>query len=160
MRYHADGETMDYLIRASSRFHSGKSRGFALLGADGVAQHFAWVSTYEGFTMAELDEVLHAPSAASVMIFDCWTPREYRGRGLYGRAIVSLAELLSGEGKDVWIFSAAANPASTAGIEKAGFQRQASLFRRNLLGWKKSWQETRWVQRPEPSASLPDEAVR
>jgi len=50
--------------------------------------------------MAELDEVLHTPSAVRVMIFDCWTPPELRGRGLYSHAIAGLAELLSAEGKE------------------------------------------------------------
>lgn len=137
MRYSEDHETMDYLLRSAARFRSIQNRGFALVGTDGVAQHFAWVAPYEGFAMAELAEVLRAPSPVSVMIFDCWTPCELRGQGLYARAIGQLAGLLSVEGKDVWIFSAAGNPASVRGIQKAGFQRQASLFRRKVLWWAK-----------------------
>ena len=138
MRYSEDHETMDYLLRSAERFRGNQNRGFALLGADGVAQHLAWVAPYEGFAMSELGEVLRAPSAASVMIFDCWTPRELRGQGLYARAIRQLAGLLSAEGKDVWIFSAAGNPASVAGIEKAGFKMGTSLFRRKVLWWAKT----------------------
>src|SRR5882672_2129497 len=113
MRYSEDSETMDYLLRSAARFRS-NDRAYALVGGDGVAQHFAWVAPYEGFVMAELSEVLHAPSATSVMIFDCWTPRELRGRGLYAHMIDQLARHLSAAGRDVWIFSAAANPASRA----------------------------------------------
>jgi CelD/BcsL family acetyltransferase involved in cellulose biosynthesis len=149
MRYAEDCETLDYLLRSAARFRSGKDRGCALLGADGSAQHFAWVAPYEGFAMAELNEVLRAPSPASVMIFDCWTPRELRGRGLYGRTIGQLAALLSAEGKEVWIFSAAANPASRAGIEKAGFQMQLSHSKRKVLWWAKTRRESRGTQWPK-----------
>ena len=160
MRYSNDSETMGYLLRSSARFRIGKSRGFALLGGDGVAQHFAWVSMYEGFCMTELTQVLRAPSGASVMIFDCWTPPEWRGQGLYSRAIAGLAEILSVEGKDVWIFSAAENRASVAGIEKAGFQKQVSLFRKNVFGWTKRWQETHPAPQGERAGAITGEAVR
>ena len=141
MRYSEDQETLDYLLRSAMRFRTNHSRGYALLGTDGVAQHFAWASPYEGFAMDELKEVLHAPSPGSVMIFDCWTPRALRGQGLYAQAISRFAALLSAEGKDVWIFSAAANPASVAGITQAGFQRQASHSRRKVLWWVKTRQK-------------------
>ena len=160
MRYSGDSETMGYLLRSSARFRIGKSRSYALLGNDGVAQHLAWVSMYEGFSMTELNQVLRAPSATSMMIFDCWTPPEWRGQGLYARAIASLAEILAAEGKDVWIFSAAENPASAAGIEKAGFQKKASLFRRNVFGWTKRWQETHDASQSERAGAIPDGAVR
>jgi hypothetical protein len=160
MHYSEEGETMDYLLRSSARFQSGQGRGYALLGPEGLVEHFAWVASYEGFAMAELDEVLHTPSAARVMIFDCWTPPELRGRGLYRHAIGGLAELLLAEGKDVWIFSAAANVASVAGIEKAGFQKQASLHRRKILGWKKTRQESHGPSQVEQTDALSDRAVR
>lgn len=160
MRYSEDRETLDYLLRSAARFRSGKNRGYVVLGADGVAQHFAWVAPYEGFAMAELKEVLRAPSLASIMIFDCWTPRELRGQGLYGRMIGQLAALLSAEGKDVWIFSAAANPASLAGIEKAGFQMQLSLSRRKVLLWAKTRRESRGTQERKQAEALSNEAVR
>lgn len=159
MRYANDSETMEYLLRSSARFRSIENKGYALPGEDGVAQHFVWVGPYQGFVMDEVKEVLHAPSENSVMIFDCWTPRELRGRGLYARAIGQLAALQSAAGKDAWIFSAAANPASVAGIEKAGFQKRTSLVRRKVLGLSKTRQkshETPLVQ----SVKLSDEAAR
>jgi CelD/BcsL family acetyltransferase involved in cellulose biosynthesis len=157
MRYAEDRETLDYLLRSANRYRSRMQAGYALLGENGAAQHFAWVAPYEGFAMAELGEKLRAPSPASVMIFDCWTPREWRGRGLYGRAIQQLAARLSAEGKEVWIFSAAANPASLAGIEKAGFQRQFSLVRRKILSWARIRQEPCELPEARP---LSKDAVR
>jgi len=156
MRYSEDRETLDYLLRSSARFHANQSRGYALTNAEGVARHFAWVAAYEGFAMAELEEILRAPSEASVLIFDCWTPGELRGQGLYACAISRLAGLLSAEGKDVWIFCAASNTGSIAGIEKAGFQLRAALSKRKILGWSKTRQETRRAADPE-SADVLDE---
>lgn len=141
IRYSTDRETMDYLLRSAARFRLNQSRGYALTGADGVAQHVLWVAAYEEVGMAELGEVLRAPSASSVMIFDCWTPRELRGQGIYTRAIGWLAGSLCRKGKDVWTFGSKHNTAAVAGIEEAGFQRKASLCRRKVLGWRKTRQE-------------------
>jgi CelD/BcsL family acetyltransferase involved in cellulose biosynthesis len=160
MRYTDDRETLDYLLRSAGRFRANEHRGYTLLGQDGIAQHLAWVAPFEGFAMAELDEVLHAPSAASVMIFDCWTPCALRGQGLYALAIRRLAGLLFAEGKDVWIFSAAGNRASVAGIEKACFHRQGSLFRRKILWWRKTRQESGATPPRESAAALSNESVR
>jgi CelD/BcsL family acetyltransferase involved in cellulose biosynthesis len=159
MRYSEDHETLDYLLRAAGRFQSGVLSGYALLGPEGEAQHFAWATPYEGFEMQELGTVLKAPSPSSVMIFDCWTPGALRGRGLYGRAIRQLAALLTAQGAEVWIFSAAANPASVAGIEKAGFQRQFALVRRKILSFGRIRQERRQAA-PKPAEALSKEAVR
>jgi CelD/BcsL family acetyltransferase involved in cellulose biosynthesis len=151
MRYSEDRETLDYLLRSSARLRTNQSWGYALTSVEGVSRHFAWVAPYEGFAIAELGDVLHAPSAASVLIFDCWTPVELRGQGLYACAISRLAELLSAEGKDVWIFGAANNTGSIAGIEKAGFQLRAALSKQRVLRWSKTRQETRGGVGPEPA---------
>jgi len=159
MRYSDDRETLDYLLRSAARFHSRMHAGYALLGPEGGAQHFAWAAPYEGFTMDELGTVLRAPSPSSVMIFDCWTPCALRGRGLYGRAIRQLAARLAAQGAEAWIFSAAANPASVAGIEKAGFHREFALVRRKIFSLGRIRQERR-QDGQEEAAALAKEAVR
>jgi CelD/BcsL family acetyltransferase involved in cellulose biosynthesis len=159
MRHSEDSETMSYLLRAAARFRSG-GRGYAVVGNGGEVQHFAWVARYEGFVMEELNEVLRAPTEGSVLIVDCWTPRQLRGRGLYAQAIRQLAALLSAEGKSVWIFTAAANTASVAGIKKAGFQMHAARVRRKVLGWAKIREESHEAPRSEQAEALSDEAVR
>jgi CelD/BcsL family acetyltransferase involved in cellulose biosynthesis len=159
MRYSEDRETLDYLLRSAARFHARMHTGYALLGHEGDAQHFAWTAPYEGFVMDELGTVLKAPCPSSVMIFDCWTPGALRGRGLYGRAIRQLAARLTAQGAEVWIFSAAANPASVAGIEKAGFQRQLALVRRKIFSLGRVRQERRQHGLEEAEA-LAKEAVR
>ncbi len=159
MRYSDDRETLDYLLRSAARFHARMHTGYALLGPEGDAQHFAWAAPYEGFAMDELGTVLKAPSPSSVMIFDCWTPSALRGRGLYGRAIRQLAAQLTAQGAEAWIFSAAANPASVAGIEKAGFERQFALVRRKIFSLARIRQERR-QDGQEEAAALAKEAVR
>jgi hypothetical protein len=160
MRYSNDGETLDYLLRSAGRLHLGRDRGFALVGTDGVAQHCAWVHSYDGFAIEELKEVLRAPTEASVIIFDSWTPRAFRGQGLYTRSIRELGRLLSVEGKDVWIFSAASNSAAIAGIDRAGFQMQLSLSKFRMLWWTKILRESRAVREGETVDVLSNQAVR
>ena len=159
MNHSEDSETVSYLLRAAARLRSG-GRGFALVGDGGEIQHFAWVAPYEGFVMEELNEVLKAPSASSFLIVDCWTPQRLRGHGLYAQAIRQLAGLLSAEGKNVWIFTAAANVASVAGIKKAGFRLQGARVRRKVLGWGKIREESHEVLPSERADPLPGEAVR
>jgi hypothetical protein len=130
------------------------------LGADGVALHFAWIAPYDGFSMAELGEVLCAPGPASVMIFDCWTPLKLRGQGLYTRMIGQLACLLAAQGKDAWIFSAATNFASVAGIVKAGFELRTSLSKRKVLWWARTSLESRGLAESNQVDALPNGAVR
>jgi hypothetical protein len=160
MRYSDEPETLDYLLRSASRFRSNDNHGFALLGTDGVALHFAWVGPYDGFSMAELGEVLRAPSSASVMIFDCWTPLKLRGQGLYTSMIGQLACRLAAEGKDAWIFSAATNSASVAGIVKAGFELRTSLSKRKVLWWARTSRESRGLAESSHVDALPNGAVR
>jgi hypothetical protein len=160
MRYSEDRETLDYLLRSAERFRSPAHAGFALLGEDGIAQHFAWVAPSQGFAIPQLGEVLHAPSPESVMIFDCWTPRKVQGQELCGRTVEQLAARLSGEGKDVWIFSRAADTASLAAIENAGFRMQSSLVKRRVLWWSRMSQESRGAPERKHTEALSKEAVR
>ena len=160
MRYSEDRATLNYLLRSAHRFRSAPHTGFALLGADDIAQSFAWVAPYEGFVLPEVKEVLRAPTLESVMIFDCWTPREVRERGLFGRTIGQVAARRSAEGKDVWIFSAAADPASMAEIEGAGFRMQTSLVKRKVLFSTRTSRESQEAPEPKHAEDLPKEAVR
>jgi len=160
MRYADEPDTLNYLLRSASRFRSNNGHGFALLGTDGAPLHLSWVAPYDGFFMAELGEALCAPSPASVMIFDCWTPPKLRGQGLYARMVGQLGCLLAAEGKDAWIFSAANNSASVAGIVKAGFELRTALSKRKLLWWAKTSKESREIAESNQVDALPSGAVR
>jgi len=127
MQYFDDSETLNYLLRSAARLQSDRSRGFALLNESKVPVHFCWVTPFQDFEMAELKSSVSLPNTDASVIYDCWTPRELRGRNLYATAIMRAAELLAAEGRVAWIFSAAENRPSIRGIEKAGFQRNGTL---------------------------------
>jgi len=131
--YVEDELTLAYLIRSAQRLRAGKEKGFTLRDAKGTPVHFAWTTAFSGFFLAELNARVDAPCPEAVLLFDCWTPVEARGRGYYGRAIGLIAEKVLSAGKRPWIFSAATNTASVRGIEKAGFQRRYALVRQRVF---------------------------
>lgn len=130
MKYEADGETLDYILRAAQRLKSGGAEGFALTTSTGVSVHFCWVSRFQGFEMRELRQVLEEPAPNSVLLFDCWTPPSQRGQGYYGQCIAKVAGLMIEQRKRPWIFSAAGNMSSLRGIERSGFVPRFSLKQR------------------------------
>lgn len=133
-RYVEDQVTLDYLLRSAARLKERGMEGFALVDERGTPVHFAWVSPFAGFFLAELHAPVEAPQPEATMIFDCWTPQSERGHGHYGRAVSAVARLIRDRGKQPWIFSAAENLASLRGLEKTGFRRRYSLVRRRILG--------------------------
>ncbi len=159
MKYSDDAETLEYLLRSAKRFRAQQYRGYALPGQDGVAKHFAWVAPYDGFAIGELGETLQAHSPERVMIFDCWTPRALRGRGLCGQALQQLASCLIAESKDVWIFGPASDPVSLGGIERVGFCRRFSLVRRKILFWGRTQEQRQRYDSRNPETPS-REAVR
>jgi hypothetical protein len=133
-QYVDDPTTLDYLLRAASRLRDARADGYGLVDSEGRFLHFAWATAFEGFFLSELNAKVDAPSADSVMLFDCWTPASQRGNGYYGRTISMMAELMRERGSRAWIFSARRNAASVHGIEKAGFKKRYALTRQRLCG--------------------------
>jgi CelD/BcsL family acetyltransferase involved in cellulose biosynthesis len=131
--YVDDSETLTYLLRSTRRLREGTAEGFVLVDARGTPLHFAWVTGFAGFFLAELNTKVEAACPEAVLLFDCWTPAAARGHGHYSSAIRQIANQVRGEGKRPWIFSAATNAASVRGIEKAGFQRRYSLVRQRVF---------------------------
>ncbi len=134
--YVDDSHTCAYLLRCAKRLRESASEGYAVVDASGQYVHFAWVTAFDRFFLAELNAATEAPSDDCVMLFDCWTPMLQRGRGYYGYAAASIAKMMRDRGKNPWIFSAAANTSSVRGLERAGFQRRYSLVRKRRLGWQ------------------------
>jgi CelD/BcsL family acetyltransferase involved in cellulose biosynthesis len=128
-----DEQTMQYLMRCGQRLRRGGTRGYCFQEREGKASHFLWVHRYDGFHLSEIDSALQSSDDGAVMIFDCWTPLEQRGRGSYATAIRLAAASLQREDKRVWIFSATANEASVRGILKAGFTYRFSQVRSRIL---------------------------
>ena len=132
-----DSETLAYALRSSQRLRSQTAQGFVLVDQSGRILHLAWTAAFDGFFLAELNARVEAPSADSVMLFDCWTPAAERGHGYYGRAVELIAKQVKAEGKQPWIFSAATNVSSVRGLEKAGFIKRYSLVRQKALWWQR-----------------------
>ncbi len=132
-QYAEDELTLAYLVRSAQRLRAGKAKGFALMDSMGTPIHFAWITAFNGFFLAELNARVEAPCPEDMLLFDCWTPVAARGHGYYGRAIGRIAYQVRSAGKRPWIFSAATNTASVRGIEKAGFERRYSLVRHKVF---------------------------
>ena len=107
---------------------------FSLQDETGRPIHFLWITSYDGFRLAEIGYNLEPSSPGAAMIFDCWTPAADRGRGHYAAAIRQAAATLRREEREAWIFSGAKNVSSLRGILKAGFAYRFSLVRRSRLG--------------------------
>jgi hypothetical protein len=155
-RYADDPSTLAYLLRSAARFQEENAEGFGLIDANGAVLHFAWVTAFDGFFLAELNTKIDAPSADCVMLFDCWTPVLARGHGYYGRTVSLIAKQMQAKCKKPWIFSAASNLASVRGLEKTGFQRGYVLVRKRILGWQR-------IKREPPrldGAVVPEVAAR
>jgi len=132
-QYAEDELTLAYLVRSAQRLRAGKEKGFVLMNSMGTPVHFAWITAFNGFFLAELNATVEAPCPEAVLLFDCWTPVAARGHGHYGRSIGIIANQVRSAGKQPWIFSAATNTASVRGIEKAGFERRYSLVRQKVF---------------------------
>jgi hypothetical protein len=131
MRYHDDRETLDYLLRSSGRLRAQHHRGYARLGDDRVAQHFAWVASDTGVAVPEAEKILPQLSSKSVLIFDGWTPDAWGGRGTYGPFLQQLAALLFAEGNVVFTLTPAAGSASRSEMESAGFRMEFARRKRS-----------------------------
>jgi CelD/BcsL family acetyltransferase involved in cellulose biosynthesis len=142
MQYHGDSETLAYLLRSAARLREQKAEGFVLLDPYGKCLHFGWATAFAGFFLSELNAKVDAPSANSVMLYDCCTPLSVRGHGHYAETITLIAEQVAKQGKAPWIFSAARNVASLRGLEKSGFQRRYSLTRKRAFLWQRIKGET------------------
>jgi hypothetical protein len=133
LHYHDDEETQSYLLRSAKRLQAKTAQGFVLTRC-GVPVHFAWVTDFEGFDIAELKTRLVSPANNAKLIFDCWTPGPLRGRGYYSQTISGLVADLHEQHQKPWIFGAAANGASLKGTRKAGFHYRFTLSRRRIFG--------------------------
>lgn len=102
----------------------------------GKLAHVAWVGRRNAIVAATETGphcVLELPEEASV-IYDCWTPEEFRGMGIYAAVLQSLLREELQFGRDVWIYCLRENRASRAGIRKAGFVEAARFIRIVVFG--------------------------
>lgn len=127
------------MARLLKRSGSG-DRGYMGL-VDGRVAHVAWVGERTSIVATSEtgpDCALPLPQPVSV-IYDCWTVKEYRGRGVYPAVLRRLAAEEMGANREVWIYCLAENRASRSGILKAGFAEAARMTRVRWLG---RWEHT------------------
>jgi CelD/BcsL family acetyltransferase involved in cellulose biosynthesis len=127
-------------LRHFARRLKAGDRGFLAYRNNSLA-HVAWlgirdeiVADYE--TGPDCRIKLDAPGA---VIYDCWTPAPQRGHGVYPAVLRYLCGLAVDEGYTPWIYCAASNHASQAGIRKAGFLPAYQFHRRKVGRGVRSW---------------------
>jgi CelD/BcsL family acetyltransferase involved in cellulose biosynthesis len=148
-----DVSTLRYFMRCAKRLLHSATSGFLLRDREGRLLHFLWLDNCASFHLSEIDHQLEVSLPGAMMIFDCWTPAAYRGKGYYATAIRLLACNLMMNGKTAWIFSASRNFPSLRGILKADFEYQFSLIRHRVFGFSK-------VTRCETTKGSPNETRR
>lgn len=103
--------------------------------------HIAWVGTrtriQAGYEVGE-ECWIDLPHPVSV-IYDCWTPPEFRGHGIYPRVLSMLSREALERHPAVWIYCLKDNVASRRGILKAGFEHNYRMTRLRSLGVTRSF---------------------
>jgi CelD/BcsL family acetyltransferase involved in cellulose biosynthesis len=128
-----DPDTLQYLQRSAASLKEGKV-GFVLSDLAKQAVHFLAVAKVNGFHLDEINHTITEEDSQAMLIFDCWTPAQYRGLGYYPLAIRWAAAELRKDEQRVWTFCSAADAVSIPEIMKAGFMYRYSLVRRQRLG--------------------------
>ena len=156
-QYSDDANTAAYLLRAAKRLELKRSQGFALVSPEGAPLHLCWAASSHDFEVAGLERPVHLLPADSVLIFDCWTPREIRRHGHCSNALSLLSAQLNTAGKLAWTFAAESNSDALAAAERAGFVRNLSLTRRRIFFLSKTV-ESEFPRVPRPMAKVPPAA--
>jgi hypothetical protein len=104
---------------------------------NGKCVHTAWTRTRSQITAtSEVGEhcCINLDHPA-VIIYDCWTPPNMRGMGIYPTVISWIAALDKETDKRHFIYCRTDNPQSVRGIANAGFQLRYRMQRTRLLGY-------------------------
>jgi len=128
-----DPDTLQYLQRSAASLKDGKA-GFVLSDPGKQAVHFLAVANVKEFHISTINHVIAGEDSGCILIFDCWTPTQYRGLGYYPCALRRAAAELQNNEQRVWTFCAATDILSIKGILKAGFTYRYSLVRQLRLG--------------------------
>jgi predicted GNAT family acetyltransferase len=74
----------------------------------------------------------------SLVVYDCWTPPNMRGQGIYSMVLNELIRISRADAMKVWIFCRGDNVASRRGIEKVGFLLK---YRMKRVQWCRLWEK-------------------
>lgn len=129
-----DPDTLQYLLRFAAHMKDGKTPGYVLRDPGKQAVHFLAVANAKGFHINKINYTIAGNESEGMVLFDCWTPAQYRGFGYYPLAIRWAAAELQNNEQKVWTFCAATDTPSIRGILKAGFTYRYSLVRQQRLG--------------------------
>ena len=127
---------------ARQRLQSG-DKLFIARRADQIL-HVAWLATREQIACTSEvgpEPVITLPQPVSV-IYDCWTPPDHRGQGIYQAVLHALVAHAPASVEETWIWCARSNGASAKAITRAGFILRARLGCRRWFGRRqRTWLE-------------------
>ncbi len=135
LQHYDDFDALEYLKRSALRLRNSKgksSQGYVLVSQTGERLHYLWVANFSGFHLLEINHSLESIADAS-MIFDCWTPKQFRGMHYYRIAIEYLGRELRRQQSSAWIFSAKRNLSSLHALQNSRFEYRYSLLRRKFI---------------------------
>ncbi len=126
--------TGEKLSKAVRRLKEGDQLHLAWSG--GRCVHVAWTGQREEFsTESDVGPGCAIPlEHPARVIYDCWTPPDARGQGIYPYVLGALSKTEPGGGMAVWVSCRADNRPSHIGIEKAGFRCRYRAVRKRYAG--------------------------
>jgi RimJ/RimL family protein N-acetyltransferase len=135
-----DDDALAEVLRVEPEYEEHRARvlsqGFNAayaLREDGAARHIAWLIEYERDVHLSVRHVRLRPGEAEIT--HCYTPKKYRGTGVYTRAIGALASVaFEQDVKRVFMITSVTNIASRKGIVRAGFRQVGFVWHVRLRG--------------------------
>jgi RimJ/RimL family protein N-acetyltransferase len=130
-----DASFTSYLKRASERLADPSSAGYVLCSPDGDYVSFGWATSMDGYHVEELGIHLEG---RRILIFDCYTPVQHRGKRYYTTALHLVVQEHKENKGQLVILCSEQNPASLKGILNAGFKQKFVIDTKLILGriWK------------------------
>jgi RimJ/RimL family protein N-acetyltransferase len=97
------------------------------LEVDGAIRHVCWLIDHQADLQNRYRKVGLRRGEAEIT--HCFTPEQYRGQGVYPRAIRAVAAIAADNGiRRVYMIASSSNTSSLHGIRKAGLQREGSVY--------------------------------
>ncbi len=124
---------------------------------EGRVVHTCWIGRRNSLELGyDLGTAFELPLPSdSWLIYDCWTPPEARGRGIYQASLDFLVSQVA-DGGPVYIYAFADNHASCRGIERAPFTLRRRIIARHWLPGLARLRVSSVVVRDVPPEALPE----
>jgi len=127
-------EQLAELVKLEPQYHDqlerarrlGTSSAFGL-EVDGAIQHVCWLIDHHTDVQNRYRKVGLRPGEGEIT--HCFTPAQYRGQGVYARAIRGVAAVAARNGiRRVYMIASSSNTSLLHGIRKAGLQRKGTIY--------------------------------